>query len=386
VSTRARIQAAAAPAQSLARGAAGIALWHVERALNDSGSWADAHAAIQRAVREPVAAGAGTGLFYGAPALAFVLHAARADGRLRYQQATDELNGHVLRCARRQIAALRDGNEREATDSFRQADLFHGLAGLGALLLRTAPGSKTLAGVLREAARLTEPRIVDGMEVPGWWAAHDPDPLLPTPGGHANLGMAHGAAGLLALLSLARIHGHAARGQDEAITRLRRWFRHWRQESAQGPWWPQWITRSELASGHAEQDGPGRPSWCYGTIGIARALQLAAIATSSRPWQEEAEAALAAGLSDQQLARLDSPGLCHGIAGVFATAARAASDALTPAITRRLPAVAALLAQHADAADEPGLLTGVAGVQLALAVARSGMPPRSQWDACLLIT
>jgi lantibiotic biosynthesis protein len=374
-----------APAQSLARGAAGIALLHVERALNGSGTWGEAHAAVTRIAAEPVDAGPGAALFHGAPALAFVLQAARSDGSPRYEDAARELNGHVYRVARRQVATVRGGWELEATVSFGQVDLFYGLAGIGALLLRIAPGSKTLACVLREVTRLARPRVVDGVEVPGWWVAHDPDPLLPTPGGHANLGMAHGAAGFLALLSLAFMRGCVARGQREAIGYLCSWFGQWRQDCADGPWWPQWLTRAELTSGRVSQDGRGRPSWCYGGVGIARALQLAAIATGGRPQQEAAEEALAACLSERQLARITGPGLCHGMAGVYVTAARAAADALTPAITSRLPVVAGMLANLSPAADGAGLLTGSAGVELALEAARTGAPPQSGWDACLLI-
>jgi hypothetical protein len=60
------------------------------------------------------------------------------------------------------------------------------------------PGSDDLGDLLRYVVRLTEPRRHDGPLPPGWWVDHDPDPVLPSPGGHANAGTAHGAAGLLA--------------------------------------------------------------------------------------------------------------------------------------------------------------------------------------------
>lgn len=80
-------------------------------------------------------------------------------------------------------------------------------------------------------------------------------------------------------------------------------------------------------------------------------------------------------------------GLCHGLAGTYQTAFRAAADALTPAIAARLPALAtALQAQAATAADAPpGFLTGTTGTRLALETARHGTP-RSGWDSCLLLT
>ena len=375
--------------QSLARGAAGNALLHIERALTGSGSWDSAQTHIRRAVAGPVDAAEHASLYYGAPAIAFVLHTA-SDSHPRYRAAAGALDQHVLRLTRQRLATAAGRIERGEPATFAEFDLFSGLTGIGALLVRRSPGSDVLAGILRYVVGLTEPRRQDGVQVPGWWVAHDPDEILPTPGGHANFGMAHGAAGLLALLALATAHGCVVDGQHEAITVLTGWFDRWRQDCADGPWWPQWITRDELRTGHPTQPGPGRPSWCYGTVGIARAQQLAAISTNDPQRRQAAEDALTACLTDKQLDRITEPGLCHGIAGVYQTAYRAAHDARNPAIGRRLPELAARLAQHAgslgDQGYEGGLLTGGAGVALALETTRHTAPPRSGWDACLLIT
>jgi lantibiotic biosynthesis protein len=377
---------AQAPPQSLAKGAAGIALLHVEHALNGSGTWAAAHAAITAITAAPVDASTRACLYYGAPALALVVHAARADGQPRYEATARMLGQQVELIARHRLASAQARMAHGIPGTFNEHDLIYGLAGLGALLLRTAPGSDVLGCILRHLTRLLRPLTVNGMEVPGWWSDRDPDPLIPTPGGHANLGMAHGVAGILALLSLAASRGVTVTGQHEAIRHLAGWLARWRQEGPDGPWWPQWLTRDDIHSGHPAQPAPGRPSWCYGTPGIARALQLAAIAVGGRPEQEAAEADLAASLSQPSLARFDAPGLCHGIAGVYVTAARTAQDAITPAIGRELPRVAALLARQPASTGDPGLLTGDAGTRLALESAARCAPPLSGWDACLLIT
>lgn len=378
-----------AASQSLARGTVGTALLHIELALTGSGSWESAQSYIRRVAAGLVDAAEHAGLYYGAPAIAFMLHTA-SDRHPRYRAASEALDEHVLRLTRRRLATAASRIERGEPATFAEFDLFYGLTGLGALLLRCSPGSDVLAEILRYVVSLTEPRRQDGVELPGWWVAHDPDEILPTPGGHANFGMAHGAAGLLALLALATAHGCVVDGQEEAIAVLTGWFGRWQQDSADGPWWPQWITREELRTGHPAQPVPGRPSWCYGTVGIARAQQLAAIATDDPGRREAAEDALAASLTDKQLDRITEPGLCHGIAGVYQTAYRAARDARNPAIGRRLPVLAAKLAQHAgslgDQGDEGGLLTGGAGVALALETTRHTAPPRTGWDACLLIT
>jgi hypothetical protein len=224
------------------------------------------------------------------------------------------------------------------------------------------------------------------LHIPGWWVEHDPDPLYPTPGGHANLGMAHGAAGLLALLAHAARHGRRVAGQAEAIGWLCGWFDQWRQESAHGPWWPQWVTRDELRTGRLTHGCPERPSWCYGTPGIARALQLAAIATHDRAREALAEHALAACLTDPQRDRLTDPGICHGLAGLYQTAHRAAADTTNPVIAQQLPDLADLLthAGHEGEGDDSGFLTGTTGVRLAQETIRAGQTC-TRWDACLLI-
>jgi lantibiotic biosynthesis protein len=80
--------------------------------------------------------------------------------------------------------------------------------------------------------------------------------------------------------------------------------------------------------------------------------------------------------------------LCHGWAGLFQTAWRAARDARTPALADCLPDMTRLLARHARprASDGTGLLEGDAGLALALHTAAYGTPPASGWDACLLLS
>src|SRR5690606_9359962 len=126
--------------------------------------------------------------------------------------------------------------------------------------------------------------------LPGWWVDHDPDPTAPTPGGHANLGMAHGAAGLLALLGTAARRGVVVDEQVEAIGLLLDCFDQWRQDGPAGTWWPQWLTHDDLRTRRLAHPHQPRPSWCYGTPGVARAIQIGAIATGDQTRRATAEA------------------------------------------------------------------------------------------------
>ncbi|MGH3942653.1 MAG: lanthionine synthetase C family protein, partial [Pseudonocardiaceae bacterium] len=279
--------------------------------------------------------------------------------------------------------------DRGEMAAFAEYDLFYGLTGIGQLLLQHARGSDALGRILGYLVRLTEPLRIDGTLVPGWWAFHDPDPLVPTPGGHGNIGIAHGITGPLALLAHAMRRGIIVAGHFGAITRICAHLDAWRHDGESGPWWPQWITQDDLRTGRVKQTGPLRPSWCYGTPGIARAQQIAAIATGDTSRQAMAEHALASCLSDPaQLHRITDTGLCHGWSGLYQTAWRAAHDALTPTISSRLPHLAQLLTRHAEPAEhhDVGLLNGTAGLALALRTATRARPPISGWDSCLLIT
>ncbi|MFF7081764.1 lanthionine synthetase C family protein [Streptomyces lavendulae] len=370
--------------QSLAKGPAGVALWHVENVLAGHGTWAPVRAWLSAATRAGLSAADSGCLFYGAPAVAFVLHAAGADGHDRFRPARDRLDQATAALAHRRVEAAHARIRRGEPPAFAEYDLLHGLAGIGVHLLHHMPGSDALAAVLGYLVALAAPLEVDGQELPGWWCAHDPH-RLHTPGGHANFGMAHGISGPLALLSQARLRGAVVDGQSEAIATITVWLEQWQQHGEHGPWWPEWITRVEAATGRPHATGPGRPSWCYGTPGVARARQLAAIATVDSARQEAAENALTACLADEvQLARITDRGLCHGTAGLFQTVWRAARDARTPhldAAARRLAHT--LVCRHAE--PESGLLEGAAGQALALATAARDRPPVSGWDACLLI-
>ncbi|MGW6454958.1 lanthionine synthetase LanC family protein [Streptomyces sp. NPDC055078] len=85
-----------------------------------------------------------------------------------------------------------------------------------------------------------------------------------------------------------------------------------RPPSCEGSGWPETVTVKAWLDGPPTSAHPGRPSWCYGTPGIARSLQLAALSTERVNVQHRAEEALSAcATSPEQLARLHDATLCH---------------------------------------------------------------------------
>lgn len=381
--------------QSLAHGAAGVALLHIERARTDQGPWQRAHDWLACAAAEPAVGGTDSHLYYGAPALAFALHAA-ADRPGRYARALDTLDRHVTAAIRHRLVSAHARTDRGQMPALAEFDAIRGLSGLGALLLHRDLHTDGLQEILTYLVRLTEPVKHEGELLPGWWSHLAPSGKTSPdyPQGHANNGVAHGIGGPLAVLSLAARRGITVDGHLDAITRILAWLDHWQQDSPTGPWWPYWITREQLRSG-VPGPGPSRPSWCYGTAGLARAQQLAALALNDPVRQRMAEAALLRAMTDPgQLAATEDFSLCHGFAGLAHITRLVSADAITPGLADRLPPLLAPITDAAPGAladsliappgGDIGLLEGAAGTALALHSFHTGTPSASGWDTCFL--
>ncbi|MFJ9841777.1 lanthionine synthetase C family protein [Kitasatospora sp. NPDC101155] len=384
--------------QSLAHGASGIALLHIERAAAGRGPWEPVRAWLSVAAGAPVTSGADSYLYYGAPALAHALTCAAQAQPGSYQRALAHLDQTVAADAVRRCNEALARIDRADLPALAEFDAVRGLAGVGAVLLRRAPGGETIRQVLGYLVRLTEDVKHNGEVLPGWWTPDGPSgtPDERFPGGHANTGVAHGIAGPLALLSLALRQGVEVDGQREAIRTILAWLERWRDGHA----WPYWITPSHLTSPGRKPLAPQRPSWCYGTAGTARAQQLAALALGNLHLRHDAENALATALADPKaLAATTGLSACHGYAGLAHIAHRAADDA-SPRNAARLRSAADLLLDtthppHTDPDEQarrlletagPAFLEGAAGTALALLAPATGIAPATRWDTCLLTT
>ncbi|WP_406097574.1 lanthionine synthetase C family protein [Kitasatospora purpeofusca] len=382
--------------QSLAHGAPGIALLHIERAATGRGPWEPVLSWLSMAVGAPVTSGADSYLYYGAPALAHALTCAAEARPDSYRRALDHLDEVVAADAVRRCEQADARVERGDLPLLAEFDTIRGLAGIGSILLRRAPGGERIRRVLACLVCLTEDIKHDGEVRPGWWTLDGPsgERDVRFPGGHANSGLAHGIAGPLALLALALRRGVEVDGQRKAIRTILAWLEHWRDGHA----WPYWITSAHLTGPDRRPLAPQRPSWCYGTAGIARAQQLAALALGDPRLRNDAESALAAALVDPQaLAATTDLSACHGYAGLAHIAHRAAAEA-SPRNSGRLRSAAALLLDathppHADPDEQarrllatagPAFLEGAAGTALALLAPATGSTPATRWDACLL--
>jgi lantibiotic modifying enzyme len=218
------------------------------------------------------------------------------------------------------------------------------------------------------------------------------------PSGRFDCGLAHGVPGPIAALALALASGRlgdgaAATARTLLADALAVLQRHALPAGAAGRYPATWSPEhAPVAS---------RLAWCYGDLGAAAALRLAAIALADPTLAAEADALTAASVARPYAdSGVFDSGLCHGAAGnaiVFAVlahtggphAARAREAARhwwRDAIARRKPGtgVGGYQAWFVDKhVDEVGWLTGAAGVALSLLAAVTDVFPA--WAGPLLI-
>jgi hypothetical protein len=378
--------------QDLGSGAAGTALARLVLARISGLPPRTTQPWITAMTAGPVTANVSASLFYGAPAVAFVLHTAADPAYAPVLTALDE---HINDLTALKLAAANERMNRGELTWPSEYDLISGITGLGVYhLVRHGPaGSGMTTAVLDYLVALAEPVRQHGVSLPGWWSgtgpASTPDPAWAD--GHLNLGMAHGIAGVLALLSGAMRAGIQVQGHAEAVSELCATFDRYRQGSSACPWWPPMISFGEYIRGTVNEQRQARPSWCYGTPGHARAQQLAGLALGDHERMRVAEHALAGCVLDRQVTGLlADASLCHGWAGVVQAVRRVTSDAADPS-----PLQAALRTARRGMEDQltrtgppacAGLLEGRSGIMLAQDdLSETGSEPPA-WDACLLLT
>ncbi|WP_406190841.1 lanthionine synthetase C family protein [Streptomyces sp. NBC_01017] len=373
--------------QSLAGGASGIALLHVERARTGRGDWETAHTWLATAVHGEVSAAANANLYFGAPALAFITHRA-ASASSRYLRLLQKLDQATLTVTRNRLTEAHRRIDRAERPPMEEFDLIQGLSGLGAYHLSRHPHTEITRDVLTYLVRLTEPRR-DPAGLPPWWMNVAPtgSPHADYPGGHGNFGLSHGIGSALSVLSLALLRDLAVPGTVDAVERICAWTDQWRQGDETTSWWPGYISRQQAADNHVHSALRPRSSWCYGVSGTARAQQLAGLALedSARVWA--AENAILATLRDPlQLDRLPEIGLCHGMAGLLQAGWRMATETGNSEITAELHHLADRLITALGKDDhDPELLDGAAGAALALHTVGTGSAPAPHWDTFLAL-
>lgn len=315
--------------------------------------------------------GLGIGLFSGTAGLAFTLRALDRGGS-RYRQAVHDVDAALHARLEVHLAEL-DPALGTAT---RDYDVVSGMAGAVCYVLATAARHGPLASV---AVRVLE-RLCDLVLTPppgGLWTP--PSKITDVErehhahllGGYLDLGYAHGAAGVLAVLGRARERGVGPARLDEAITTLAAELVGDLQPTEYGRDLPYHRIRPDRP---ATQGVLSRAAWCYGNPGLALALtRVGAIVPQAGAVADELLASVHR--RPASLLFVDNPSLCHGLAGLLAVAR------LVDGASSQVDDLVEQLLDHRDPAarfgfrnvqrdpisiDSPGFLEGSAGAAVAL--------------------
>ncbi len=278
-------------------------------------------------------------------------------------------------------------------------DVIYGLIGIGCYAL-DHPDRRLAAWVLEQIVeRLEELAVIRPTGI-AWRVSPELAPALMTklyPEGYFDMGLAHGMAGIVALLARICRAGFASPQARFLLNGAVSWLLAQRR-AGEGSTFPGILTDP------TGQDTPAdscRSAWCYGDPGVAVALLSAARALSEPVWEREAVA-----LALRDCARsLPETGvvdaeLCHGAAGLghlynrlysvtgqeaFGQGARQWFER-TLAMRQPGRGIAGFSCWWPEAGrwhSDPGLLTGAAGIALALLSAASDLEP--SWDYPMLL-
>ena len=370
---------------SLAGGDAGLASFfaYLDRARPDQGYDDIAMELLERAIDTTGEVQAPPGFYSGFSGVAWTLEHLR--GRLFEDEGEDP--GQEVASALLEHVALSPWRGHY--------DLISGLVGFGVYALERLPMAGGRECLERVVARLREISVLQPGGVT-WRTGTDlmlERELESYPEGNFNLGVAHGVPGVIAMLAQACAAGVDARDLlDGAVA---------------------WLLAQKLPPGSESffsyNVAPGiepkssRLAWCYGDLGIAASLLVAARAMGEAEWEREA-IAIAHGCAarPRESSGIIDAGICHGAAGaahLFNRIYQATGDPvfrdaalawIEQVMAYREPGkgvggfemwvvgVGEELAWRAD----PGFLTGSSGVGLALLAAVTAVEP--EWDRILL--
>jgi lantibiotic modifying enzyme len=248
-------------------------------------------------------------------------------------------------------------------------DLVSGLTGIGVYALERLPRPRAV-----QLLQAVVERLADwDARSPFWWSPNNELPWqvrASFPSGAWNLGMAHGASGVIALL--AKAHSAGVANARSRLDRAVEWFLDQRLPPAAGS-----TFASLVAPGVGPHPSP--LSWCYGDPGMAVALALAARTDAALETAEHAarRTLLAADVSED-------PFVCHGASGLAhifnRMHQRSGSELLKTAALSSLERVLDSISLSAPS----DFLNGLAGIGLVLLAATTPNPP--DWDRLMLLS
>lgn len=194
-------------------------------------------------------------------------------------------------------------------------DLISGVVGLGVYFLERTPDPSACEGLRRVLDRLYATAIRD-QHGARWLTSASLVPAIQrakAPDGKYDLGMAHGIAGVIALLALMVIENHDAERSLILLEESVRWLVGYESTEVAGCAYASTLDARDLSAISVR-----RPAWCYGDLGIATAYRLAAMALEDPSLRSRATrlARGAASIAAMSTRGTVDTSLCHGAAGI----------------------------------------------------------------------
>lgn len=336
-------------------------------------------------------------------------------GKTRYKSLLNTLQSHLLNRVKDQfLSPLKENLKKGIPSSPFLYDPISGICGIGRYALENLDSSPFLElsqEIAKILIQLTFPISIGNHRVSGWY-------VPPTnrinqdrfdkqhPNGNFNLGLAHGATGILSYLAIAYLKGLRVERQLEAIHRLSDWIKSKAFIKEESTHWPYAVSLEEELSNQQTDHKIIKAGWCYGVPGIARTLYLAGQALNDPTLKLFSMDAMIQLLSrPPETWRLPGPCLCHGIAGLLTITEAMSKENEGQQLQSKIPELQSLLMQHYNkettwgfidveaAVDHTGtthhykyhkvgLLEGSTGVILSLL---SPLDKVSQWHLPLMI-
>jgi hypothetical protein len=238
-------------------------------------------------------------------------------------------------------------------------DSISGLSGIASYLLLLEGYDEITEKVLELMVHICSYKNINGIHIPNWHIQSeniDEDSKMSYPRGYLNLSLAHGIAGPLVILSKAYKKGIIIKGQREAILNIVNIYRKFSLVTDKFTYLPGILSLEGYLSGVSEHKKV-REGWCYGGIGIARALYIAADALEDhevRGWAYK----IIEERAQMNIEEYDmiSPTLCHGYAGILSILAITARERDGVIVTKRINIVRKQIVSMFNVASKYGFL------------------------------
>lgn len=278
-------------------------------------------------------------LFYGLAGICYAV-ATASQKRTRYRSLLEGLEARLItQLETNYLPSILNDVENSAPTSHLLYELLYGITGIGAYVLAEKDNSPALYPILQKIIttliRRTEPIIVNGVEVPGWYSAFEhqyiPEDKQNYPQGNFNTGISHGITGVLAFLSIAMIRGILLPGQKEAIKRIVNWLRAKAFTRNGQISWAERVTWDAEVYQACDFGYMQRMGWCYGKPAILRTLSLAGLALNDKDLLGYSHRHFLEVFELEETAwNLPGPMFCHGLLGLYAMTKQMADDTRDP--------------------------------------------------------